>query len=223
MNNRTWTNLSISIFLGFIIAGLLSSCAKSNSAGSSGAALNLSPSTEPQTVSLTLKSGRGFTCFLINYDSIGRIYCKGSNTNQDINLNTSSYISFARKEGFASYTGSFFFLQVYDDTICFSTYSSLRPQARNQGYATYCVGEATLAGHYSLYPIVYGGPQYTPANNDTPEMTYHSQPFMGGDITMETHLSANYVTDGTSLTSSQTENCEISNNTLTCPSFSLGL
>jgi hypothetical protein len=95
----------------------------------------------------------------------------------------------------------------------------------SSGYATYCFGEATLNGSYSVYPIVYGGPQYSTATNGSTDVIYYTEPFMGGDIhiTNLEETSPWVVSDGLTLTGQGLIDCTVANSTMTCPTFQVSL
>jgi len=192
------------------------------------------PSPDPGTaVTVTVHTGRGFECFAFNATAWGRVYCRGDGTaNADLQLNSPQFFKYAEKTpGMWLLNGGILNLLTWDDTVCYTADVFDRPycgSANNagcSGVATYCSGEASLAGIYSSYPVVYGGPQYSEATNGTPELWHSRVPMMGADLSMSAHVTAGYVTDGTAQVGTYDEDCELSADelTLTCETFTVGL
>lgn len=204
----------LSLILGLTLTvGLLGCKGGGEAAGS----VNAAPTPAPGVpVTLTVKSGRDFSCFLFG-DSL---YCKGFSMNLDIALATSSYILYAR-----DLDSDLTALLVWDDTICWSSVVQTQPRNRQYGHATYCAGESTLSGNSIDPRIVYSGPSFTDAANGSADLTYARHPFMGCDCTAAQWLAISAVTDGAGLTSETAIDCEITDEgvTLACPGFSLNL
>jgi hypothetical protein len=113
--------------------------------------------------------------------------------------------------------------ETWDDTLCWTVGVAERPHSRSAGVGTYCIGEATLAGSYAAYPIVYSGPNYVTDANGANDLEYEVEPFMGGDITMTDLLNSTFMTDGVGSVSETEESCTILDSVLTCESFVLVL
>lgn len=194
----------------FLLALSLTAC---KGGGSSAAAApdGGNPGVTPQAVVVTVKTGQGFECFSFT----GSIWCRGVSLNADINLNSpatfTEYVTDSNSDILA--------LETWDDTICWSSLVTTRPVSRGTGNATYCIGEATLAGSYAGYPVVYGGPNYSTAVNGSADLTYASEPFMGGDITMTDLLNSTIMTDGSGSVSATPVNCLWDGTELDCGTF----
>jgi hypothetical protein len=200
------------VALAFAVA--LSNLACGSGGGSALSAPSLAPVVGPISVTITLKSGRDFECFVLDR----AVYCRGFSANNDIGLASASFAPYVTDANTPIIA-----LELWDDTICWSVFVSERPYSRTPGSAVYCIGEATLAGSYSGFPIIYSGPNFVSATNGSNDLTYAREPFMGGDITMTDHLNSTYMTDGRSLSSVQSLSCSLLSGTLTCPTFSTGV
>ncbi len=217
------------LLLSFLSSGCLGSAGSGG--GSSGSAPAFSPSPAPDVstaVTLTVKSGFEFSCFAIEVDGTGRIYCRktgGGSPNPNLGIPSSSYTLFAEAaQGFDR-------LEVWDDTICAQGQVATRPYSRTPGTATYCWGEASLGANNAIYPLIYGGPVYSTAAHGSPDFDSHAtwEPFVGSDsnMTLFTNEGGMWLVmmDGWNATSTASLSCTISNDetTLTCPGFTLGL
>lgn len=172
----------------------------------------------PESVVVTLKSGSGFTCFVLDSD----LFCRASGASPNLG---SIPAAFAR---YASISGGVTHFEVWDDTICISGLVSQRPQSNSAGQATYCFGEASLGPSYSGYPLVYSGPVFSNATHGSAEVVFHvEQPFVGGDVGMALFTNEGgmwgVMTDGTASVTTDSEDCELSETSLVCETFSVGL
>lgn len=205
------------ILMTLVLVGQVACESGGGSGDSSGSDDGGSPLVPPAPIEVTidLKTGRDFECFAL----ADVVYCRGVASNPSIALNTATFIAYAEDSD-----SSIISLELWDDTICWSSSVAQRPFSNGPGVATYCTGEATLAG-YDTTSMVYAGPNFSSAANGSSDMAYAAEPFVGGDITMATLVNNPWVTDGSSFVSSSSLVCEKSadGSTLTCPSFVVNL
>lgn len=203
-----------------LLALLSLACSGGGGSGSAETADKGLPSvpTAPEAVTVTLKSGSGFTCF-VSGDSL---FCRASGASPNLG---SIPAAFAR---YASISGGITHFEVWDDSICISGLVSQRPQSNSAGQATYCFGEASLGPSYSGYPLVYSGPAFSVATHGSVEATFHvEQPFVGGDVGIALFTNEGgmwgVMQDGSGSVSTDDEDCELSETSLVCETFSVGL
>ena len=212
--------------LGVLLALLGAACSPGSPSVSDGGSPAFAPEpSAPQSVTVVLKSGVDFTCFALNLEDGGRIYCRrGASPNPNLGLPAGSGFQL-----FATHSTEVTHFEVWDDSLCFSGLVSLRPSSRTQGQATYCFGEATLGPAYSGYPLVYSGPPFAWAQHGSPEVTLSGseQPFTGGDVGIGLFTNAggvwNVMMDGLGSTGSDSEDCTEDGVSLVCETFSVTL
>lgn len=200
-----------------LIVGVVSGC---GSAGSG--STEMEPSLGGGTpVVLTEKSGSGFGCFILSREAgSGEIlYCSGNNAT--LSINSATPIPYVETDT------TFSAFEVWDDTVCVVTSVAERPLSRNVGSALYCFGEASLGFNYFSYDLIYSGPNFTTAAHGSAGLTYLTEPFVGGEESMDlmTNTGGNWLVmlDGSGAVSSATLSCDKEGATLTCPDFSVVL
>lgn len=209
-----------SVFVIFALVG----CSGGSSSPSAEGGGSDSPES-PKAVSLEVRSGDGFSCFVLAESLFCRRHSGIVPTNGDVAAAVPSESWSLVFSAGSDLEG----VWVWDDTVCVGASVSQRPQARDAGSATYCWGEATLAGSYVDLDAVYGGPSFTDGVNDSPELSYDQTPFVGADVSLEYWVNqtdfAEVVTDTDATVASETLSCEISGSgdVLTCPSFEVSL
>lgn len=185
------------------------------SGGGTASAPSQSPSPAITAQSITIKSGRSFSCFQLRSD----VYCKGTDPNL---INSPNYVLFA------SFGAAPSRLEAFDDTVCITASVQGLPYAglSYAGTATYCWGEANLGMNYIGYPMVYSGPFFTAANV-SPEVSFAVLPFVGYDGGMGVFTDEGgtwlVMQDGRSLTSTNTISCDTDGVYLACPTFNIAL
>lgn len=207
----------------FVIAAICSACNESGSAANGSAELTnpppdspAAPVVAPDPVSIVLKSGRDFSCFVLS----GGVYCKS--TNAVLEIISADFMRVVTSENDITA------LHAFDDSICFEAVVATQPQSRAPGIAIYCIGQAFLNWPYQWEPIVFGGPQFVTADNGSAGISWTTKPFMGGDITLDyflhqTRFADPIYSDGEALTSEETVSCVIESGTLECPNFEVTL
>ncbi len=207
--------------------GSLTACGSAEGGPVAGVSPVLSPGS-PSAVSVVERSGRDFSCLSLTVSGADRVFCRALGPAVDARLGLSgpAFSLFAES---ADLTG----LEVWDDTICLTATVAQRPLSRAPGSALYCFGEATLGANYIGYALVFGGAQYSTAANGSPDLSYATEPFVGGDgaawgpqspAVMDTMLSeqGNWLVmlDSRAFVTEQTHSCTYDGTTLTCPGFS---
>jgi hypothetical protein len=179
--------------------------------GGSGSSVSVTPgtpggSTPPPAASpksVVLKSNGGLSCFALS----SGVWCRGTHGNFPSVLPlTFTQIVSARVSG----------LNLWDDTLCFEAQALTTPIDRDEGTATYCMGEATFSGLYVFYSVLYGTGFTGFGSSD---VMSSENLISGGDLTLLAFMGAGIVTDSSALVSSQTLSCSQSGTTLTCPTF----
>lgn len=146
--------------------------------GSGDASSDLPFVPEPgESLTVSVKSGDGFSCALLTSATVDQVYCEGSNATLGLNsVGTFTLV--------AESTNSIDRLEVWDDTLCLTAQVATRPFSGLSGEATYCIGEASLGVNYTGYPLVYSGPAYSDPTHGSADLTFGLAPFAGGDISM---------------------------------------
>lgn len=207
------SNLTILLLLTFLL-NLLTGCGGGGRTPTSntndGLPDNPSPVTTPVTIQT--KYGIGFECM----EYSGTVWCVGNNAHIGINTTTPVQL----------FTGDITSWHVRNNTVCVESVVTTRPYSRTQGTATYCIGISSLVYPYNQYLIVYSGPPYSHATHGSVDVTYHTIPYMAGDITLHTLLhqtayAGDMLTDGVGLSGTGTIDCESGDGILVCPAFSI--
>lgn len=177
-------------------------------------------------VTVTKKTGRDFSCLLVNLSDRGQVWCRSEGA-PDVRLGISSgtYALYAEVDSVTGFTR----FETWDDTVCVSATVTDRPYNGGAGNATYCFGDASLGPNYSGYNLVYGGPIYTHATHGTPDLWYATEPFTGGDVSMGLFTNEGgmwlVMQDSNAAVTSTTETCSLNLVTLdlTCNTFSVNV
>ena len=182
--------------------------------GTSGAeadsGVNLAPIGSGVPVSVKRVVGSSFEALSVG----GDVYYRGTNPNLGL---SAQWIRFAQSSQPVAD------LSARDSVLCFETYVSQRPQARNAGEATYCFGVASLYGSYSGYAIVFTSPNFLSASHGDAGVSYVTEPFMGADLTLS------YLEDQTLVLSVHAQGteenltCNLTATDLVCANFTVPL
>lgn len=214
---RNLTHVSLAFLFG-AIGAVTSGCGSAGGAETTQTAPGGGASTE---VTLAEKSGAGFTCFILPRESgVGEVlYCSGVNVS--LGLSAVTPIPYVETDT------TFSSFEVWDDTVCVVTSVAERPLSRNAGSALYCFGEASLGFNYVSYDLVYSGPVFSTAAHGSVGLTYHTEPFVGGEESMDLMMNVGgmwlVMIDGVASVSAGTQDCTSNEGTLTCNSFTLTL
>lgn len=177
--------------------------------GSGGGGASLSASADavdpgagaPATVplSVAVKTGRDFECFLTE----GRVLCRSLGApHAGLSIGSALFVEVFLSD--SDVVG----LEVFEDSLCFSTDVAERPIARTPGLASYCFGE-----------VSGGMPGFNPATQGTVSLTYGAAPFSADDGALVGLTGL--VTDGAGGT--RNEDCDTDGETLTCDTFAVDL
>ena len=191
-----------------IVAGL-TGCLSGGSADS-GSASFPNPAPVGESFVAEVHAGNGFECFCLR----STVYCRGASLNLDLDVNSVNFTPY-----FTDSDSNITRILTYDDTLLIETSVATRPSSGTSGVATYYFGEATFAGSYSGYPMIYVGTPFFAASYYSSDVSSSAEPFAGGDLTIETALGGTFLTDGTSQVIEREENCTLNGTTLTCETF----
>lgn len=158
----------------------------------------------PVLKTVTIKRNAGLECFSLD----NGVWCRGSHFRFPSVTASYGQIVSARVSSF----------EVWDDTLCFEAEVLTTPIDRDADPATYCMGEASFAGIYSIYPVLYG---LGFVGHESSDVTSPETFISGADMSLVSFMGALIVTDGSSTVTTETLSCLTQGGILSCPAFSV--